>query len=202
MKSVQQWIRGFLKRHKDRFKPGDWPDGTDAEEVREFTLLWVVAFEGANVTEGEADAASRLLGPTPPDWRREHLEGVMAKIREQREIKTAAMKAAPGPASSCCYCSGIGLTIAWSIRPSREDRIPETTAAHCVCKHGREQRLAFMAKNPGSREILDFGEVLDGRLPGWLDRPPACPDLSAGAMPERPGRLRWREFAGQFAMQS
>lgn len=199
---VASWIRGFLRRHRARFDPHDWPTRDDVEESRVFLETWVDTFEDAGVTEGEADMASRLLASNPPRWRREHIERVMAKVREQRSLQAAEAKPAPEPASTCCYCSGIGLTIAWAANPSYEDRRPETAPAHCICKHGREQRASYLAKNPGSREILDYREVLDGRLPGWLDRPPTCPDLSAGALQQHPGRLRWREFAGQFAMQS
>lgn len=201
MSEVSKWIGGFLRRHRARFDPHDWPDpAADVEESRVFLQTWVDTFVDSGVTEAEADLASRLLAPTPPSWRRQHIAMVMDKVREQRTIQAAEAKPAPVPASTCCYCAGVGLTIAWHAHPSYEDRVPETTSAHCICRHGREQRAVYLARNPGSREILDFGDVLAGKLPDWLDRPPACPDLSAGALPDRPGRLRWREFAGLFSL--
>lgn len=204
MTPVKNWIHGFLRRHKARFKPHDWPDSeSDAEEAREFMIMWLVAFEGKNVSEGEADIASRLLASTPPHWRRQHIEMVMAKVEDQREILSPATseasdhKAAREASVTCAYCGGNGLTVAWAANPS--NRSPESVPAHCICKHGRWQKQACDVKFPGGfKGILDFADVLDGKVAGWLEHPPGHPELAVGSQMDRPGRLKWREFTGLF----
>lgn len=198
MAAVRQWIGGFLKKHRARFAPHDWPsaDGSEAgnEESKTFLQTWIGAFEDNNVTEGEADVASRLLGPTPPNWRREHLQMVMTKIWEQRKLQSSSgtvQDAAREASSTCAYCGGSGLVVAWAVLPSRENRIPESVPAHCICKHGRWHRQA--CGDAGSRGVLDFADVLDGRTPGWLEHPPGRPELAVGYQP--PAVLRETEPA-------
>ena len=198
MAAVRQWIGEFLKAHRARFAPHDWPsdDGSEASKVesRTFLQMWISAFQDNNVTEGEADIASRLLGPTPPNWRREHLQMVMTKVWELRGASNTVQDAAKEASSTCAYCGGNGLTVAWAVTPSYEHRIPESAPAHCICKHGRWQRQACGLA--ASRGILDFADVLAGNTPGWLEHPPGHSELAVGSQDERPGRLRWREYVG------
>ena len=193
MARVRQWITGFMKRHRDRFKPNDWPDGQDDEESRVFADLWITAFATREVTEAEADEASKSLGETPPNFRREHLQMVVAAImamRAQRGVKpgSSTREAVRDESRDCPYCNGNGLTTVWAEMPDAARRIPETAAAYCCCPHGRFIKRTHADKSPElARSIPDLGEVLDGIKRGWLAHPPGCPEwLPREALAELP----------------
>jgi hypothetical protein len=213
MALVKQWIGGFLKRHKARFSPHDWPTGDDAEESREYLLCWITAFATRLVTEAEADEASRLLGPTPPNFRREHLPMVLDRVEEIRRSRggpaagTSTREVARDVSRGCPHCGSDGLAMAWSESPDPLRRIPETVAAYCVCPHGRWIKRAHAEKSPEMlRKIPDFAQVLDGLAPGWLDHPPGRPEFSVGyygepadvADPEPAPEFDRRRIAGMF----
>lgn len=190
MAAVRQWIGGFLKRHQARFLPHDWPKADDADESKEFIMTWVTAFATREVTEGEADEASRLLGPTPPNFRRQHLEMVVGMIEAQRKMKgepaagTSTREFARDASRDCPYCGGDGLAMAWAERPDPGRRISETVAAFCVCPHGKFMKRTHTEKSPENlRKILDFGQVLDGFARGWLEHPPGHPEMAVGYQP-------------------
>jgi len=185
MARVRQWIGGFLKRHKARFDPRDWPPVEEAEDYRVFVEMWLTAFATREVVEAEADEASRALGPTPPNFRREHLPMVLATIEASRQRRgvqpvTSTREAARDASRDCPHCGSEGLAVAWAECPDAARRIPETVAAHCVCAHGRFIRKIHAEKSPEMlRRIPDFGEVLDRVKPGWLPHPPGRPELAA-----------------------
>lgn len=190
MARVKDWIHGFMKRHKARFHPHDWPNADDSEEYREFFLLWVTAFATREVTEAEADEASRLLGSTPPNFRRQHLEMVVGMIESQRKLRGApeagstTQAYAKEASANCPYCGGEGLAMAWAEKPDPAKRIAETAAAFCVCPHGKFIKNAHADKNPEHlRRIPDFGRVLDGFAQGWLEHPPGRPEMAVGYQP-------------------
>lgn len=204
MSSVGMWVLRFLSRHKKRYRPHDWPTVEDAEEFREFVQMWVDAFSKKRVTEGEADKASLALGSTPPNWRREHLEMVMAKIQQQRVESGSSegeeQKFAREASGKCIHCGGNGLTLAWAAQPSRAARIPESVPAHCVCPLGRWQRSSYIDRFPnGFSGILDFQHVLDGKAAGWLAEPPGRLDPPA-VVPA--GRIQWRDYVRLFPVPS
>lgn len=183
MAQVRQWIGSFLKRHKARFDPRDWPSAEDAEDYREYLLTWITAFATREIAEGEADEASRLLGPTPPNFRREHLPMVLSMIeslRQQRGTQPAAStrELARDAARDCPYCGSEGLATAWAAHPDAAFKISETVAAYCVCAHGRFIKRSHADKEPAMiRRIPDFGAVLDGEARGWLAHPPGRQEL-------------------------
>jgi hypothetical protein len=174
-----------MKRHKARFNPHDWPDGQDDEDTAAFLGGWVAAFATQEVTAAEAEEASEALAVTPPNFRREHLPMVMAKITEIRQRRgvqpgTSSREAIRDASRNCPYCAGDGLAMAWAVKPDAARRISETVAAYCTCQHGRWIKRTHAEKSPEMlRRILDFGEVLDGVKPGWLGHPPGRPELLA-----------------------
>jgi hypothetical protein len=184
MSLVKNWINGFLRRHKARFAPGDWPTGEDSEEVREFVKTWVTAFATRQVTEAEADEASQALGANPPNFRREHLQAVVGRIEATRNAQggqggASTREAAKEQSRGCGSCGSEGLASVFHPFPSHEHKISASVAAYCVCAHGRWIKRAHSEKNPELlRKIPDLGDVLEGRT-GWLASPPDCPNLDA-----------------------
>lgn len=183
---VKDWIEGFLRRHKARFAPHDWPAEDATEEWIEFLRGWITGFATRVVTEEEANAASIALASVPnrPKWRGEHLPAIIAQVEASRRAsgnETGASREAVREASrDCPHCGGDGLATAWASRPDPLAS-PETVAAHCVCRHGRWIRQATNEKTPELiRRIPDFQAVLLGYLPGWLDHPPGRPELAVG----------------------
>lgn len=191
MAQVRTWIAGFLKRHKARFGPNDWPDGGDPEDNREFVKLWVTAFATREVTEAEADEASRLLAPTPPNFRREHIPAVVAKVEEIRRAKGGGLtsgtrEAAREASKGCVHCGGEGLAGIWALAPDDSRRIPRTAAAYCVCAHGRWIKRRHAEQDV--RRLIEFGDVLEGNIPGWSDWPPDVPRIGQATDAVAPSR--------------
>jgi hypothetical protein len=198
MANVRRWIGDFLARHRAKFNPSDWPAEDAAEENREFLLGWITAFATREVTEAEADEASRLLVRTPPNWRREHVPAVLAKVDEIRRQKgggeSSSREAAREASRGCPHCGGEGLTGIWSESPDDARRIPRTASAYCVCPHGRWIKRRHAEQEPTLlKRIFDLGDVLDGSVAGWcswppdLERPPgdAKPAPAPGLVPSR-----------------
>jgi hypothetical protein len=181
MALVKTWIGGFLMRHRGRFGPNDWPADEASDESRAFLQGWITAFATREVTEAEAEEASRLLTSAPPSWRREHIPAVVGKVEELRRAKGGGSshgnrEAARDASRSCVHCGGEGLATAWAEDPGPEKRLPPAVAAFCVCASGRFFRRSHAEKDPAMlRKILDFGDVIDGSLPGWSDWPPGVP---------------------------
>jgi hypothetical protein len=191
MARIREWLPKFLKRHRGRFGPHDWPVD-DTEEYREYSMLWITQFATREVTEAEADEASRSLGATPPNFRREHLPavvGAIEAIRRQRGVQPGAgtREVIRDESRNCPHCGGEGLATAWAAKPDVARKIPETVAAYCCCPSGRWVKRTHADKSPEMlRRIPDFGEVLDGVKPNWLAHPPGRRELSPPEEDEAP----------------
>lgn len=196
MALVKTWIAGFLKRHKAKFAPHDWPDGTDSEDSKAFLQGWVTAFSLKGITEAEAEEASCLLTTSPPNFRREHVPAVVGKVEEIRQSKGAGhasgtREAAREASRGCVYCGGDGLATAWAEAPDDARRIPPTVAAFCCCQHGRWMKRTHVEKDPGMlRKVLDFVAVLEGDCPGWSDWPPDLPRIGEASTAPAPSVSR------------
>jgi hypothetical protein len=189
MALVKHWIDGFLVRHRARFAPNDWPREEATDENREFLRGWITAFATREVTEAEADEASRLLVATPPSWRREHIPALLAKVEEIRKSRggapTSTREAARDASRDCPHCGGEGLATAWAEAQDPAKRIPATVASYCICAHGRWIRRSHAERDPAMlRRIPDFAAVQAGDVPGWLDWPPGVRRPEAIAAPQ------------------
>jgi hypothetical protein len=169
MAVVKDWIDAFLRRHRGRFRPGDWPQ-PGCDEMAEFTELWRSAFARGGVTEAEADEGSRLCGERPPNFMREHLPLVLAAVRAARERRGAAVaetrESAWGLSRGCEHCGGEGLATAFHPRPgwALANRRPVQVAATCVCPLGRWIKRRHAQDSPVlCGRIPDLADVLDGR---------------------------------------
>jgi hypothetical protein len=185
--AVKEWIGEFLERHKARFDPHDWPAAEAAEERLEYTRTWVTAFSLKSITRDEADEASRRLGPTPPNYRREHIPMVVHAV-EQLRAERSPTAAAGGTRDEaklasfgCEHCGGEGLATVYHPRPSDENRIAKTYAAYCVCALGRWTRHNHAQHSPDLlHRIPDFEHVLAGGS-AYLAEPPAV--IAKGGWP-------------------
>lgn len=90
--SIEDWLTGFLDRHRMRFAPHDWPQ-PETEEDDAFMGLWLRAFTAHATVEDEADEASADLGPTPPRFRNDHLPAVLEGIKALRIRRAEAESA-------------------------------------------------------------------------------------------------------------
>jgi hypothetical protein len=167
--AVKEWIRGFLDRHKARFDPHDWPAFDSSDENTEFVRGWITAFATRQVTEPEADAASRRLTVSPPNFRREHIPMVVQAIEQLRAERNPGIpaggtrEAAKYASRDCPHCGGEGLATAYHPWPSAEHRVAPTSAAYCICPHGRYIKHVHSEHNPELlRRIPDFDHVLNG----------------------------------------
>jgi hypothetical protein len=168
---IKQWINGFLKRHRARFDPHDWPTGEDTEESREFLRGWVSEFARQGVTEAEADLASQRLAATPPNYRRQHVPMVLEAVRAIRAGRgpgdgAETRESAWGLSRDCEHCGGEGLATVFHPRPSwaLANRRPVQVAATCVCPLGRWIKRRHAQDSPVlCGRIPDLADVLDGR---------------------------------------
>lgn len=169
--AVRDWIKGFLKDHKARFDPNDWPVDDATEELAEFVRGWVTAFNLKEVSEEEAKTASRRLVLNPPSWRREHIPMVVAAVMDIRAERNRSQGIAPGgtleasrrASRQCPHCCGDGLTSVYHPWPSVEHRIAPTAAAYCVCPAGRHIKKIHAEQDADLlRHIVDFDHVLNG----------------------------------------
>jgi hypothetical protein len=173
----RMWVTDFLKRHKARFAPPDWPVGDD---LRVWTEAWMEALDEIRATEVEADEASRHLKMGPPEYRRQHIPLIVTQIQAIR--RSAADAGSPMPDSreaaveasrNCPECDGAGAT--WR-RFIGEDEQLYRFAFGCGCPYGRwltDQRRAD-SKAPrevkGMPSLLDYPELIDPER-----RPVGCP---------------------------
>lgn len=172
--AIKNWISAFLRRHKARFAPHDWPgDGDEhSDECLEFIRGWITAFATKEISESEADEASRQLAATPPNFRREHLPMILATIEANRsrrgDADTASSRDAAALASrQCGYCGGAGLTLVDHIDPAPNE--PPTVSAYCTCPHGRWIKRKHAERTPEIlRRIPDAADALEGRGPWRL----------------------------------
>jgi hypothetical protein len=97
MKSlVKDWIIPFLDRHRARFNPPDWPDPETGEWI-EYVKGWITACATKQISEAEADEASRLLVLTPPRWRQDHIPALVSAVLAVRGQKSAMTQARSEP---------------------------------------------------------------------------------------------------------
>ena len=179
MALVKEWISGFLKRHKALFGPNDWPSGEDAEDARKWVGMWITAFATRQVTEPEADEASCLLGPSPPNFRREHLPAVLAMVDDLRKRRGGSNGAVPDSREAaeqasrhCDDCGGrSGLTTRYHPAPDPANRIPATVQGYCGCPFGRWVKRQHADHNP--EYLRCFVDVVDEQhKPVWWLREP------------------------------
>ena len=119
----KDWLQRFLRLHRDRFAPDDWPT-VGNNDYLEFGRLWLAAFRDEAVHESEANEASLKLGPNPPRFRPDHLPAVMKMIRQMRgqfletsndpklaetQRLTGAKRIATDQSRRCQYCSPNGI---------------------------------------------------------------------------------------------
>lgn len=192
MSLVKDWVGAFLQRHKARYGPGDWP--ADATEMRTYALAWITALACLEATEDEAEAASLSLLESPPRFRADHIANVTAAIKVERERtgksthKHETRDDARNASKDCQYCGGEGLATVYHPQPDLSRRVPATSAAHCVCSHGRFIRhmLGMKSENASTlRRIPDLALVVNGAS-GWrLDPPPGVDGGDPGFAAER-----------------
>jgi hypothetical protein len=94
MPLIRDWLDPFLAAHRARFNPRDWPDA-DTADYRDFATDWLEAFADLQVSQDEADRASRRLTSKPPEWGRNHLPAVLMTVRTMRLERNAAPVAKP-----------------------------------------------------------------------------------------------------------
>ena len=189
MAKIRDWIREFLREHRDRFQPYGWPD----EGTEEHTVLtgdWIEGIAGANVGEDEARRASKRLLLAPPKYTREHLAAMLAVVQTMREERASVTTdpslmnrdQAFAESRNCPECGGGGLVTVYHPTPDRERRVPASAAAHCVCALGRWMRRTLAEKDAETvKRIVDLVDVQFGRV-GWLLQPPgddSAPDRHA-----------------------
>lgn len=180
--AIRDWIDDYLNRHRIRFLPHDWPASGDADETREFVADWIRVFALKQVTEVEADAASRRLLLSPPNWRREHIPAVISAIEAMRAERSPAAsiggdrEAARAASRGCEHCCGDGLALVFHLSPDPSRGIPPQSAAYCTCIHGRWIKRNHAEKSQEYlRRIPDLVDVLNG-FGDWLVEPDPTPD--------------------------
>lgn len=188
MKSIEEWIRPFLKRYTATIRPEGWPDGSDPDEVVCFVEGWIEGFadERPPVTEAEADAARVRLAKTPPSWPRDHLPAVLAVVRGLRERDAAAGQAEATPpdpltemaarrSRGCPECStATGPTGFARRRGMWSDRSWHATVAlYCRCPLGRRRLAGATTDPPPYDDLQALPHLWDRSLshPAWSHRP-------------------------------
>ena len=91
---VEQWLPGFLARHRMRYRPFDWPEA-GTEEAAVYARMWLRAFIDKDVTESEADEASESLATSPPRFRSDHVPAVIRAIESDRARRRPAFVCVP-----------------------------------------------------------------------------------------------------------
>jgi hypothetical protein len=168
--AIKDWICDLMEKHRARFNPHDWP-GVGSDEFVEYVKGWITAFALLHVGEDEAEAASRRLTMSPPNFRREHvpmLIDAIKQIRAEKDPVSLALaggtrEAAKAASRDCPYCGSEGLAPVFHPWPSPEHRVAPSAAAYCVCAHGRWIRKAHAETEPELlRKIIDLDCVLHG----------------------------------------
>jgi hypothetical protein len=177
MPLIRDWLDKFLTDHRARFAVHDWPDA-DSDDYRDFMIDWLEAFADLQVSEEEANRASKHLTLDPPSWKRNHLPAVLKTVRAMRLERSAPSEAARDIAEAkaasvnCPHCDGGGLAYGFHPLPVPE-RTPKQVAAHCVCPMGRFMRNRVTIQDaPSLKHIPDFAEILAGRST-WLKDDPS-----------------------------
>jgi hypothetical protein len=182
----RMWVTDFLKRHKARFAPPDWPVGDD---LRIWTESWMEALDEIRATEEEADEASRHLKMGPPEYRRQHIPLIVTQIQAIRRASADAgcpmpdsREAAVEASRNCPECGGAGAT--WR-RFEGEDGELYRFSFGCGCPYGRWLLDRRRADDRAPREIKAMPSLLD--YPELIDperRPVGCPRTSPrGTLP-------------------
>ena len=152
---IQDWLGGFLAILSESFPPHDWPAaGTDAWDV--FFEDWRKAFARNGVSVAEAEEARSLLAENPPRFKADYIPKVVGAVKIARELAgpsatSGAMddrETALAASKTCIYCFGDGLAIVYASNPGVERRIPETSAAYCICSYGRRVEATHCEKSP------------------------------------------------------
>jgi hypothetical protein len=189
MKTIDQWIRPFLKRYAATIGPHDFPDGSDPEEVRCFVEGWVGAFSipYPKITEEEADAARTRLALNPPAFRRDHCPAVVAVVLGMRQRDAASRLAVASEPSGpeavaraesrgCPECSDGGTPTGWATRRAMWVTPPQWSASlrlFCRCPLGRFLRDAHQLPRPMYDDLQARPDLWDPDMAHetWSDEP-------------------------------
>jgi hypothetical protein len=178
---VTDWLAGFLAALAESYPPHDWPEpGTEAWAV--YVEDFRSAFVRNGVSVAEADDARSLLAENPPRFRQDYIPKVMGAVKIVREM--AGVDPAAGAmddresalyaSKTCIQCFGEGLAIVYASKPSAERKIPETSAAYCVCPYGQWVERTHREKSPDvHKRIPHLSNVLAHRSfwridPTWM----------------------------------
>lgn len=179
---IRDWIDDFLREHRNRFHPMDWP-ADRSEELAVLTADWIEAFCRAGVNQHEAHGASSRLLEQPPRFLREHLAAILAMVQTLREDRRTTdpslmtREQAWADSKSCQECGGGGMVTVWHPEPE-PGRIPPTATAHCVCPYGRWMRKTLAEKDPETlRRFADLERIQFGQS-RWLLQPPGQPEFT------------------------
>jgi hypothetical protein len=177
MALIRSWLESFLAAHRERFNPHDWPD-VSSDDFHDFMIDWLEAFADLQVSEEEANRASKRLTLDPPSWKRNHLPAVLKTVRAMRMERNTPSEAAQNietakaASVNCPHCDGGGLAYCFHALPVPE-RTPKQIAAHCICPMGRFMRGRIAVQDPVFfKRIPDFADVLAGRST-WLKDDPS-----------------------------
>jgi hypothetical protein len=204
---VIDFIDEFLKIHRGRYVPHDWPEH-GSEDWLQYRRLWVSAFLDRKVQKHEADTASVRCGTSPPRFRNDHLPRIISEIEALRlanqilnvpDDREIAME----KSRDCPHCDVSGFRIVYhpkyegkrTVVVQRNGKIvlqPGTVATTCSCLYGQWVRNHI---EPDTLRILpELRRILDGHS-SWhyfdptdvdaLDDPP----VSIGDILSRAGVL-------------
>jgi hypothetical protein len=214
---VKEWIVGFLERHRARFAPNDWPDpDSKPEDWIEFVKGWVTAFALKQISEAEADEASRRLALDPPQWRRDHVPAVVKAVEALRGAKAGPPVASDDRAAAvaasrdCPGCSGSGygsaVDAARTQATGHEVRVACLCPCACPMSRWVERQLAQSdaetlrrLKSAGPWAVAPDGDDFDARCLGrWRDMPETERETWLALVRERAPFLRATPLAQVF----
>ena len=186
---VIDFLDDFLKTHRGRYVPHDWPEN-GTEEWIQYRRLWLSAFIERRVTKNEADTASVRCGSNPPRFRNDHLPRILNEIEAFRLANQILnvpddRQGAADQSKYCQHCGGSGLRIVYHPRydgcavvtrnfKAGAVKEPGHVAATCMCAMGLWIRNNI--DDDVRKRMPENEKILNGQSAWLYDDPTSSPD--------------------------
>jgi hypothetical protein len=161
MPRCDRWFLTFAAAHQERFPRDDW-EGDDSA----FWETWRDEFDALNVTESEANEASKVLArkvarrEIPPLYVDSHLPTLIGQIktaRSQQGASPGSREEAFERSKGCVECAGGGLTRRFTPTRLHPNGAWLSFACH-RCDMGRWMLQASMLNEATRGRLLDLRE--------------------------------------------
>lgn len=162
---ISEWFQSWSKRHMRRFSFGEH----DGETVAE----WKQEFERLNVSETEAEEASRfLMANGPPSFKSKHLSALLAQVKAARQKFGGPVQTYRDRFGDCSLCSGTGMVIVpWLIHPRHGWNGRYTNSVYCTCglghwyhmEHSRRLKKVPMMLSDYEQQVPEWKRMMEER---------------------------------------